>query len=111
MNWKTHLILAVGLAALATLGFLYVREQGAASEREKQFKARVEAFELEVKKSNEVARNLEAQLTAMRAGNEQLKKELDDESNRNPVYTTSACNTPVDGLRLYNAARQGASAR
>lgn len=111
-GWKLWLLGAVGVVALTTITYMYVREQGAAAQREKQYKAQIEAFVKDVAKADEVTRNLEAQLTAMRTDNANLKKELEDETNRNPVYTNPACNVPADGLRLYNAARAaGAVAR
>lgn len=111
-NLKANVILTLSLVAIAVLCFMVVREQGASAEREKQFKADVEAYKKHIDKATRIAADLEAQLTAMRLNHDNLRKELEDETLRNPVYVSADCNVPADGLRIYNDTRaQGSAAR
>lgn len=98
---RSDAILVVGLAALGVLVFVWVREQGAIVEREKQYKVQLEAFQKDAEASKIISRGLEVQLANMREANAQLTKELENETA--PVYTS--CITPDSGLRILNAAR------
>jgi len=103
--------LPFALAASAVVWglFAWSKHQGAEHEREKQRAAQLESFRRDALRANSLALDLEQQLAKMRAANDQLTEELKDETNRDPVYRE--CVVPADGLRLYNASRQGAPSR
>jgi septal ring factor EnvC (AmiA/AmiB activator) len=104
-----YAILALALSLAAVGVYRYIRHQGVIAEREKQFKAQVEAYQNDVAKANEVAQKLEAQLEQLRLEKEKLTKDLRDETNRDPVYRS--CRVPADGLRLLRRAVQSPATR
>jgi hypothetical protein len=106
---QTKLLIVGAFAAALIGGLWYVRHLGVIAEREKQQAAIIEGFQKDVAKANAVAVELEAKLAEARAAQEKLTKELNDETNRNPVYRS--CRVPADGVRLLRRAIQGTTAR
>lgn len=104
--WRLYL-LSGGLAvALVTTGIIYVRHQGAEAALEKQYKADIAARDKKLADRDVLDTKLQAALTALQNTNQQLTKELNDETSK-PIYHAAACILPADGLRLYNASRAG----
>lgn len=103
------IIIAVAVSGALTAGVYYIYHKGVIAEQNKQREKDVAAWTAAWKKSNDTALSLEKQLAQFRLDNEQLNERLTDEINRHPVYRQ--CRLPDGGLRLYNAARSGQSAR
>lgn len=92
-----------GLSIAALFGFLwYVRHQGVVAERERQRAAEMQAYVEAAAKANAVARKLETELAALDVANKQLAKDLERETNRDPIYRT--CVVPKQGVGLLQQA-------
>lgn len=90
-------------------GFLYIKHLGVVAEREKTFKASVEAYKSEVEKSARIAAELEAELVKQRDMVNKLREELQDEVKVNPTYRN--CIVPANGMRLLKQAVIGPTTR
>lgn len=99
--------IVIVLLALFLLGMaiylIYNRGKIAAelAQRDKE----ITAFQEQVVKSDQLARELEARLELMRVEKEQLNESLKSEIGKHVVYST--CVVPASGVRLINQARAG----
>lgn len=99
----TLYILAILVAIVNVIGvYIYIRHQGVLAERQRQQELMLDEANKTIAKYNAEAKALEAQLAEMRDANDKLAKELEDETHKNPVYTT--CRVPADGVRLLQQA-------
>lgn len=112
-GWLWQAAIWLFFAVLAVLLFLFwvasVKRDAVEKERAEVHARQLEAYRKASEETQKVAEALEQTLANQKTINSQLNERLDDEIRKNGVYR--ACVLPADGLRLYNAALRGTTAR
>jgi len=107
--WVVRGFIILGVIAAAIGVFMAIKHMGEVEAEARIALADKRALELKWEESFKISSGLEKQLAAERDTNLKLKETLDDEIAKNGVYRT--CVVPAVGVRLYNEALIGATAR
>lgn len=105
MGLKTALIIAVLACFSVGTVFTVIYKRGVHAAEQAEHDRQVAAFALQVQKSDQIAKYLEAELDSMKMENQKLNESLKNEINTHVVYRS--CVLPVSGLQLLNQSRLG----
>lgn len=96
-------LIAAAVALLGVSGTVaYIHHKGVLAERERQQNEQIAAYLAAVMQSQAVAQALEADLYKLKVTNAKLRKELDNETHKDPIYRE--CILPVSGVRILQSA-------